>query len=188
MGTVGTHCFTWNPNSSKVRIDTNDTCYADLSTESDLESVMFQHMLIHKPNEILYLVAFSYLLQNYKSGFTIETDIDEIMDEIPSLKDILEEKISIRTLEIYTTCTGSYLIMNKDDILIRLINSLLKFVNSDSDTHNVGDIEFKSFGMYGEDKTYYASMKFQDYYEMLIALTYEDVDQDGVPVFLCREW
>ncbi|GAB0881638.1 hypothetical protein MZ16F87_52100 [Escherichia coli] len=66
--------------------------------------------------------------------------------------------------------------MNKDDILIRLINSLLKFVNSDSDTHNVGDIEFKSFGMYGEDKTYYASMKFQDYYEMLIALTYEDVD------------
>lgn len=92
LGTVGTHCFTWNPNSSTVRIDTNDTCYADLSTESDLESVMFQHMLIHKPNEILYLVAFSYLLQNYKSGFTIETDIDEIMDEIPSLKDILEEK------------------------------------------------------------------------------------------------
>ena len=66
--------------------------------------------------------------------------------------------------------------MNKDDILIRLINSLLKFVNSDSDTHNIGDIEFKSFGMYGEEKTYYASMKFQDYYEMLVSLSYEDVD------------
>lgn len=66
--------------------------------------------------------------------------------------------------------------MNKEDILCRLINSLLNFVNSDGHTHNVGDIEFKSFGMHGEDKTYYASMKFQDYYEMLVALTYEDVD------------
>lgn len=66
--------------------------------------------------------------------------------------------------------------MDKDDILIRLINSLLNFVNSASDTHNIGDIEFKSFGMYGEEKTYYASMKFQDYYEMLVSLSYEDVD------------
>ncbi len=66
--------------------------------------------------------------------------------------------------------------MDKDDILIRLINSLIKFSNNDVDTYKVGDIKFKSFGMYGEDKTYYASMKFQDFHEMLISLSYEDVD------------
>ncbi|BBM61958.1 hypothetical protein EO157G_3690 [Escherichia phage SP27] len=66
--------------------------------------------------------------------------------------------------------------MDKDDILIRLIKSLIKFSNNDVDTYKVGDIEFKSFGMYGEDKTYYASMKFQDFHEMLISLSYEDVD------------
>ncbi|WPK19020.1 hypothetical protein [Salmonella phage SD-6_S16] len=37
--------------------------------------------------------------------------------------------------------------MDKDDILIRLINSLIKFSNNDVDTYKVGDIEFKSFGM-----------------------------------------
>ena len=66
--------------------------------------------------------------------------------------------------------------MDKDDILIRLIKSLIKFSNNDVDTYKVGDIEFKSFGMYGEDKTYYASMKFQGFHEMLISLSYEDVD------------
>lgn len=66
--------------------------------------------------------------------------------------------------------------MDKDDILIRLIKSLIKFSNNDVDTYKVGDIEFKSFGMYGEDKTYYASMKIQDFHEMLISLSYEDVD------------
>ncbi|WAE76989.1 hypothetical protein vBEcoMphAPEC6_00660 [Escherichia phage ph0011] len=66
--------------------------------------------------------------------------------------------------------------MDKDGILIRLIKSLMKFTNNDVDTYKVGDIEFKSFGMYGEAKTYYASIKLQESHEMLISLSYEDVD------------
>lgn len=94
IGHIGTHCFTWNPNTSQVRIDYRNSRWVDLSTESDLESAMFQLSLIHNPNELLYIITFSYLLQNYDkpSGFFIESDIEEIMEEIPSLKNILEEK------------------------------------------------------------------------------------------------
>ncbi|WPK19021.1 hypothetical protein [Salmonella phage SD-1_S14] len=55
---------------------------------------MFQLSLIHNPNELLYIITFSYLLQNYDnpSGFFMESDIEEIMAVFPSLKDILEEK------------------------------------------------------------------------------------------------
>lgn len=94
IGTIGTHCFTWNPNTSQVRIDRNNSRWVNLSTEPDLESVMFQLSLIHEPNELLYIIVFSYLSQNYDkpTGFFIESDIDEIMEEIPSLKDILVQK------------------------------------------------------------------------------------------------
>ncbi|HEA3651715.1 TPA: hypothetical protein RVU01_005364 [Escherichia coli] len=94
IGSIDTHCFTWNPNTSQVRIDYRNSRWVDLSTESDLESAMFQLSLIHNPNELLYIITFSYLLQNYDnpSGFFIESDIEEIMEEFPSLKDILEEK------------------------------------------------------------------------------------------------
>lgn len=94
IGHIGTHCFTWNPNTSQVRIDYRNSRWVDLSTESDLESAMFQLSLIHNPNELLYIITFSYLLQNYDkpSGFFIESDIEEIMEEFPSLKDILVEK------------------------------------------------------------------------------------------------
>lgn len=82
----------------------------------------------------------------------------------------------MKTSEIYTTCTGNYLRMDKDAIIIRLFKSFLEFTSKDLDTLCIGDIEFNAYGLEHEEKAYHASIKLQDFNEVILALVYEDID------------